>query len=107
MNLGTDHDTSAFAVESYPPLVEYSRKAYIPRCKSLYINCDGEAVMAGAHGYGNMSWHLFAQETGIEVHVSHYPPETSKWNKIEHRLFCYITKTGQENRSWTLILLSI
>ena len=92
MNLGTDHDTSAFAVESIRRWWNIVGKPAYPDAKSLYINCDG----GGSNGWRTRLWKyelaLFAQETGLEVHVSHYPPGTSKWNKVEHRLFCYITK---------------
>ena len=89
MNLGTDHDTSAFAVESIRRWWDIVGKPTYPDAKSLYINCDG----GGSNGWRTRLWKyelaLFAQETGLEVHVSHYPPGTSKWNKVEHRLFCY------------------
>ena len=56
-------------------------------------NCDG----GGSNGARIHLWKAqlakFADETGLEVHVSHFPPGTSKWNKIEHRLFCYISKS--------------
>ncbi len=92
VNLGTDHDTSEFAVESIRRWWNIVGKPTYPNAKSLYINCDG----GGSNGWRISLWKyelaLLAQETGLEIHVSHYPPGTSKWNKIEHRLFCYITK---------------
>lgn len=92
VNLGTDHDTSAFAVESIRRWWEIVGKPTFPNAKRLYINCDG----GGSNGWRSRLWKyelaIFAQETGIEVHISHFPPGTSKWNKVEHRLFCYITK---------------
>lgn len=92
VNLGTDHDTSAFAVESIRRWWNIVGKPTYPNAKSLYINCDG----GGSNGWRTRLWKyelaLFAQETNLEIHVSHYPPGTSKWNKVEHRLFCYITK---------------
>lgn len=92
VNLGTDHDTSAFAVESIRRWWNIVGKPTYPKAKSLYINCDG----GGSNGWRTRLWKyelaLFAQETNLEIHVSHYPPGTSKWNKVEHRLFCYITK---------------
>ncbi len=67
-------------------------KPTYPDAQKLYINCDG----GGSNGWRTRLWKyelaLFAQESGLEIHVSHYPPGTSKWNKVEHRLFCYITK---------------
>ena len=58
----------------------------------IFINCDG----GGSNGWRVRLWKyelaLLAEETGLEIHVSHFPPGTSKWNKIEHRLFCFITQ---------------
>lgn len=92
VNLGTDHDTSAFAVESIRRWWSIVGKPTFPNAKKLYINCDG----GGSNGWRTRLWKyelaLLAQETCLEIHVSHFPPGTSKWNKVEHRLFCYITK---------------
>lgn len=63
-----------------------------PNAKRIYINCDG----GGSNGSRLHLWKLqltkFSEITGMEVVVSHFPPGTSKWNKIEHRLFCYVSK---------------
>ena len=95
VNLGTDHDTSAFAVESIRRWWNIVGKNTFPNAKKLYINCDG----GGSNGWRVRLWKyelaLLAEEIGIEVHVSHFPPGTSKWNKVEHRLFCFITKNWQ------------
>lgn len=95
VNLGTDHDTSAFAVESIRRWWNIIGKTTFPNANKLYINCDG----GGSNGWRVKLWKyelaLFADETGIEIQVSHLPPGTSKWNKIEHRLFCFITKNWQ------------
>ena len=95
VNLGTDHDTSAFAVESIRRWWNIVGKATFPDAHRLYINCDG----GGSNGWRARLWKyelaLFAEEAGIEIQVSHFPPGTSKWNKIEHRLFCFITKNWQ------------
>lgn len=95
VNLGTDHDTSAFAVESIRRWWNIIGKATFPNARKLYINCDG----GGSNGWRVKLWKyelaLFAEEAGIEIQVSHFPPGTSKWNKIEHRLFCFITKNWQ------------
>ena len=92
VNLGTDHDTSAFAVESIRRWWNIVGKETFPHARRLYINCDG----GGSNGWRRRLWKyelaMFAQETGLEIHVSHFPPGTSKWNKVEHRLFCFITK---------------
>lgn len=95
VNLGTDHDTSAFAVESIRRWWNIVGRTTFPFAKKIYINCDG----GGSNGWRSRLWKyelaLFAEEMGIEVQVSHFPPGTSKWNKIEHRLFCFITKNWQ------------
>ena len=95
VNLGTDHDTSAFAVESIRRWWNVLGKSSFPHANKIYINCDG----GGSNSWRGRLWKyelaLLAEELGIEVHVSHLPPGTSKWNKVEHRLFCFITKNWQ------------
>lgn len=92
VNLGTDHDTSAFAVESIRRWWNIVGRSTFPSSNRIYTNCDG----GGSNGWRVRLWKyelaLFAEEVGIEIHVSHFPPGTSKWNKVEHRLFCFITK---------------
>jgi len=93
VNIGVDHDTSAFAVESIRRWwVHLGTQAY-PNAKSLLITADA----GGSNGYRRRAWkkHLqqFANETGLSIQVVHFPPGTSKWNKIEHRLFCHLSKT--------------
>ena len=95
VNLGTDHDTSAFALESIRRWWDTLGKPTFPAAKRLYITCDG----GGSNGSRVRAWKCglqeFANYSGLEIMVSHYPPGTSKWNKIEHRMFCYITKNWQ------------
>lgn len=92
LNLGTDHDTGQFAVESVRRWWYAIGRATFPNAKRLYMNCDA----GGSNGWRVRLWKyelaLLAEETGLEIHVSHFPPGTSKWNKIEHRLFCYISR---------------
>ncbi len=92
VNLGTSHDTAEFAVNSILQWWLHIGKETYPNATQIYINCDG----GGSNGSRLRLWKAqlakFAEETGLEVHVSHFPPGTSKWNKIEHRLFCYISK---------------
>jgi hypothetical protein len=92
VNVGTSHDTSEFAVESISRWWETVGKHTYPNSEKVYINCDG----GGSNGTRVKMWKYqlqqFADRTGLEVEVSHFPPGTSKWNKIEHRLFCYISK---------------
>jgi hypothetical protein len=92
VSIGRHHDTPAFAVASIRQWWRsMGRKAY-PHAKQLYITADS----GGSNGYRSNAWKLelqkFADETKLRVRVSHFPPGTSKWNKIEHRLFCHITQ---------------
>lgn len=92
INVGVDHDTSAFAVESIRRWWFTLGKAAYPDATKLLIMAD----CGGSNGYRRRSWkarlQAFADETDLTVLVSHFPPGTSKWNKIEHRLFCFVSK---------------
>ncbi|WP_239109718.1 ISAzo13 family transposase [Streptomyces coelicoflavus] len=91
VSIGTDHDTAAFAVASIRRWWQAVGRHDYPRAHRLLITADG----GGSNGYRNRGWksHLadLAAETGLEITVCHLPPGTSKWNKIEHRLFSHIT----------------
>lgn len=91
VNIGTDHDTSAFAVESIRRWWFMMGKARYPEATRLLITADS----GGSNGARVRLWKTelqkLANETGLEIHVSHFPPGTSKWNKIEHRLFSAIS----------------
>ena len=95
VNVGTSHDTAEFAVESISRWWETVGKNTYPNAARLYITCD----CGGSNGYRVKLWKYqlqqFARRTGLEIHVSHFPPGTSKWNKVEHRLFCFISKNWQ------------
>jgi hypothetical protein len=95
VNLGTSHDTSEFAVESISRWWEIVGKHTFPDSNRIYINCDS----GGSNGCRVKMWKYqlqqFADRTGLEIEVSHFPSGTSKWNKVEHRLFCYISKNWQ------------
>lgn len=95
INLGTDHDTAEFAVESIFRWWDALGKESFPEAKRIYITCDG----GGSNGSRSRLWKQslqdFADRTGLDVEVSHYPPGTSKWNKVEHRMFCFISKSWQ------------
>jgi hypothetical protein len=93
VNLGISKDTAEFAIESISRWwLTLGKNAY-PKATKLYINCDG----GGSNGSRVKLWKYqlqqFANLTALEVHVSHFPPGTSKWNKIEHKMFCYISKS--------------
>jgi transposase len=92
VNVGISSDTASFAVFSIKDWWnEEGRKLY-PSAKQLYINADG----GGSNGSRNSLWKLelqnFCNESGLDIYISHFPPGTSKWNKIEHRLFAIISK---------------
>jgi transposase len=91
VNVGIDHDTAAFAVESLRRWWQQVGKALYPDKTNLLITADG----GGSNGSRLRLWkrelQRFANETGLSITVCHFPPGTSKWNKIEHRLFSYIS----------------
>jgi len=92
VSVGTDHDTGAFAVESIRRWWQKMGAARYPKATRLLITADG----GGSNGYRLRLWkselQKLADETGLEMAVCHFPPGTSKWNKIEHRLFAAITQ---------------
>jgi len=92
VSVGTDHDTAAFAVESIRRWWTSMGRAVYPTATRLLITADG----GGSNGSRVRLWKLglqrLADETGLEVAVCHLPPGTSKWNKIEHRLFSCISQ---------------
>ena len=92
VSVGTDHDTAAFAVESIRRWWRGMGQALYPRATRLLITADA----GGSNGYRLRLWKLelqqLADETGLEMAVCHFPPGTSKWNKIEHRLFSAISQ---------------
>jgi transposase len=95
VSIGITHDTAEFAVEAIRRWwKQLGRKRYRSP-KRLVITADS----GGSNGSRNRLWKLmlqkFADETGMIVEVCHFPPGTSKWNKIEHRLFCHITRNWQ------------
>ena len=95
VNLGTSHDTAEFAGESVYRWWETVGKSTFPEAKRLYINCDGGGSNSSRRWIWKYQLQLLANKTGLEIEVSHFPPGTSKWNKVEHRLFCYISKNWQ------------
>lgn len=92
VNVGLSADTGAFAVNSIRCWWSSMGKERYPDTTKLMITADG----GGSNGRRNRLWKTclqeFANETGLEIYVSHFPPGTSKWNKIEHRLFSQISK---------------
>jgi hypothetical protein len=91
VNVGIDHDTAEFAVESIRRWWREMGKATYPRARRLLITAD----CGGSNGHRVRLWRRelqkFADQLKLPVQVCHFPPGTSKWNKIEHRMFCHIT----------------
>jgi transposase len=91
VNVGIDNDTASFAVESIRRWWNMMGCKSYPEAKKLMITAD----CGGSNGYRLRLWKTelkkLADEVGLEISVCHFPPGTSKWNKIEHRLFSYIT----------------
>ena len=91
VNVGTDHDTAAFAVASIRGWWRSEGKRLYPKARRLLITADG----GGSNGYRLRLWKLelqnMANTTGLSIIVCHFPPGTSKWNKVEHRLFSFIS----------------
>ena len=91
ITVGTSSDTASFSVSTIRSWWENDGKILYPKATKLYINADG----GGSNGLKNRLWkselQQFANDTGLKIHVSHLPAGTSKWNKIEHRLFSYIS----------------
>jgi Rhodopirellula transposase DDE domain len=93
VSVGTSHDTAAFAVSALRLWWQREGSLRYPRARRLLVVCDA----GGSNGHRCRLWKdrlaVLAAETGLEITVCHFPPGTSKWNKIEHRLFCHITRT--------------
>jgi len=92
VNVGIDHDTADFAVASiHRWWMRMGRRAY-PAARELTITADS----GGSNSSRTRAWKValqrFADKNGLAVTIHHYPPGTSKWNKIEHRMFCHITR---------------
>jgi hypothetical protein len=92
VSVGTDHDTAAFVVHSILEWWQQMGRASYPQATQLLMTADG----GGSNGSRCRLWKTelqrLADATGLQVTVCHFPPGTSKWNKIEHRMFCHITQ---------------
>jgi Rhodopirellula transposase DDE domain len=92
VSVGIDHDTAEFATETIRRWWREMGRPTYRAAKELLITADG----GGSNGTRNRLWKVclqhLADETGLQIGVCHFPPGTSKWNKIEHRMFCHITQ---------------
>lgn len=106
VNVGTDHDTGAFAVASVRGWWRSEGRVLYSLARALLITADG----GGSNGSRLRLWKLelqkFADETGLSISVCHFPPGTSKWNKVEHRLFSFISSNwrGEPLRDYETIV---
>ena len=106
VNVGTDHDTGAFAVASIRGWWRFEGQRLYPRARRLLITADG----GGSNGYRLRLWKLelqkLADATQLAIEVCHFPPGTSKWNKVEHRFFSFISSNwrGEPLRDYETIV---
>ena len=106
VNVGTDHDTGAFAVASIRGWWRSEGRALYSLARALLVTADG----GGSNGSRLRLWKLelqkLADETGLSISVCHFPPGTSKWNKVEHRLFSFISSNwrGEPLRDYETIV---
>jgi hypothetical protein len=106
VNVGTDHDTGAFAVASIRGWWRFEGRHLYPQAERILITADG----GGSNGSRLRLWKLelqkLADETGLCLSICHFPPGTSKWNKIEHRLFSFISSNwrGEPLRDYETIV---
>lgn len=105
VNVGISSDTATFAVSTIGDWWDNEGKTLYPTSKRLCINADG----GGSNGSRNNLWkselQSFSNRTGLEIQVCHFPPGTSKWNKIEHRLFAQITKNWRAKPLTSLLVI--
>ena len=92
VSVGTDHDTARFAAQTIGKWWREMGSVRYPEAKELLVTADG----GGSNSSRCRLWKIALQEladaTGLVLHVCHFPPGTSKWNKIEHRMFCHVTQ---------------
>jgi hypothetical protein len=106
VNVGTDHDTGAFAVASIRGWWRAEGRRLYPGARELLITADG----GGSNGWRQRLWkwelQRLADQTGLAIAVCHFPPGASKWNKIEHRLFSFISSNwrGEPLRDYETIV---
>ena len=92
VSVGSDHDTSEFAVATIGRWWKMMGQPQYPHARQLLITADGGGSNSSRCRLWKWSLQQLSNQTGLEVSVCHFPPATSKWNKIEHRMFCHITQ---------------
>ena len=93
VSVGIDNDTAQFSVNSIRRWLELMGRERYPEMNQLMITADGGGSNGSRVRLFKVELQKLADETGLTLKICHYPPGTSKWNKIEHRLFCHITQT--------------
>jgi len=106
VNIGTDHDTGAFAVASIRGWWRHEGRKLYPEARELLITADGGGSNGSRLRIWKWSLQQLADETGFSILVCHFPPGTSKWNKVEHRLFSFISSNwrGEPLRDYETIV---
>jgi hypothetical protein len=106
VSVGIDHDTAQFAAASIKRWWREMGQARFPHATRLLITADGGGSNASRSRLWKVALQKLADAIGLELHVCHFPPGTSKWNKIEHRLFCFITQNwrGRPLTSYQVIV---
>ena len=106
VNVGTDHDTGAFAVASVRGWWRHEGRRLYPKAQQPLVTADG----GGSNGYRLRQWKMelqdLADDTGLAIAVCHFPPGTSKWNKVEHRLFSFVSSNwrGEPLRDYETVV---
>ena len=106
VNVGTDHDTATFAVASIRGWWRHEGRRLYPAATHVLITADG----GGSNGYRLRLWkwelQQLADQTGLSIQVCHFPPGTSKWNKVEHRLFSFVSSNwrGEPLRDYETVV---
>ena len=95
INLGTSHDTSEFACDCIRNWWNNRGRFEYPNATSILVLCDGGGSNNSRHYIFKQDLQALADELGIEIRIAHYPPYTSKYNPIEHRLFPHVTRACQ------------
>jgi len=106
VNVGIDHDTARFATASIKRWWQRMGKKRYPRAKSLLITADCGGSNSSRTKLWKVALQALADDLGLRLTVCHFPPGTSKWNKIEHRMFCHITHNwrGRPLTSYAVIV---
>jgi hypothetical protein len=95
VNIGTSRDTSEFACDSIGHWWEHYGQLHYPDADSILMLMDGGGSNSSRHYIFKQDLQALVDKIGIEIRIAHYPPHTSKWNPIEHRLFPHITRSLQ------------